>query len=150
MQLIRIYEMPPCRMVVSPIAMFGTPEMDAFEAWMNTQPHTLFPQDFLTFDDSDPAHSGFRWYFMYKEGMVIPDGAELVDLRGGMYAVATGIDQQTDKKAMDAAVTEFLNRHGMQRDDSRRELGNIITSPAVREALGYEQMDYYYPVRPAK
>lgn len=150
MQIIRIYEMPPCRMVASPVGMFGEPTLDAFEAWMNTQPRMLFPRDFLAFDDSDLAHSGFRWYFMYEEGMVIPEGAALVDFPGGMYAVATGVDQQTDKKAMDAAIAEFLGRHGMQRDDSRRELGNIITSPAVREALGYEQMDYYYPVRPAK
>ena len=65
-----------------------------------------------------------------------------------MYAVATGIDQQTDKRAMDAKVADFLTKNGLEADDKRRELGNMITSTAVQKVLGYEQMDYYYPVRP--
>lgn len=48
---------------------------------------------------------------------------------------------------MDADVAVFLRESGLEIDPERRELGNIITSPAVKEALGYEQMDYYYPVR---
>ncbi len=150
MQLIRIYDMPPCKMIASPVGMFGEPALDAFDAWLTAQPRTLFPRDFLTFDDSDPAHPGFRWYFMHSEGLTLPEGAELIDFPGGMYAVATGIDQQTDKDAMNAAVAEFLRENGLEPDDSRRELGNIITSPAVQAVLGYAQMDYYYPIRPAK
>lgn len=147
MQPIRIYDMPPCRMVTSTVGMFGEPALDSFDTWMSTQPRSMFPRDFLTWDESDPVHPGFRWYFMYEDGMRMPEGAELVDFPGGMYAVATGIDQQTDKKAMDAAVAVFLARNGLEADGSRQELGNIITSPAVKAVLGYEQMDYYYPVR---
>ena len=150
MQPIRIYDMPPCRMVASPVGMFGEIALDAFNAWMEEQPRSLFPRDFLTWDDSDPAHPGFRWYYLYEEGMALPDGAEIVNFPGGMYAVATGIDQQTDKKAMDADVAVFLEGNGLMIDPERRELGNIITSPVVQKVLGYEQMDYYYPVRPVK
>ena len=148
MQAIRIYDMPECKMVASPVGMFGEAALDAFNTWMETQPRTLFPKDFLTWDDSDPAHPEFRWYYQHAEGMALPEGAEVVDFPGGMYAVATGIDQQTDKDAMDAAVVEFITRHGLEMDPTRRELGNIITSPAVSAVLGFEQMDYYYPVRP--
>lgn len=150
MQPIRIYDMPPCRMIASPVGMFGEPALEAFDAWLSAQPRTMFPRDFLTFDDSDPAHPGFRWYVMYEEGLTLPEGAELIDFPGGMYAVATGVDQQTDKPAMEAAVAEFLRLHGLQTDAARRALGNIITSPSVKDVLGYEQMDYYYPVCPAK
>lgn len=149
MQLIRIYDMPPCRMIASPVGMFGEPALDAFDAWMNAQPRTMFPRDFLTWDDSDPPHPWFRWYYQYEVGMTLPAGAEVVDFPGGMYAVATGIDQQTDKAAMDAKVADFLLMNGLERDPGRRELGNIITSPAVKAELGCEQMDYYYPVRKA-
>lgn len=149
MQTIRIYDMPPCRMIASPVGMFGEPALDAFEAWMEKHPRTMFPQEFLTWDDSDPAHPGFRWYYMYEDGMTPPAGAEVVDFPGGMYAVATGIDQQTNKAAMDAKVAAFLLMNGLERDPARRELGNIITSPAVKAVLGCEQMDYYYPVRKA-
>ena len=150
MQPIRIYDMPPCRMVASPVGMFGEPTLDAFNTWMETQPRSLFPRDFLTWDDSDPAHPGFRWYYLYEEGMALPDGAEIVNFPGGMYAVATGIDQRTDKESMNAAVVDFLRESGLMIDPERRELGNIITSPVVQKVLGYEQMDYYYPVRPVK
>jgi len=150
MQPIRIYDMPPCRMAASPVGMFGEPALNAFDAWLNRQPRSMFPRDFLTFDDSDPAHPGFRWYYMYEEGMALPEGVQVVDFPGGMYAVATGIDQQTDKAAMDAVVAEFLAQNDLEMDTSRQELGNIITSPAVKAVLGYEQMNYYYPVRPMK
>ncbi len=147
MQPIRIYDMPPCKMVASPVGMFGEPALNAFEAWMGGQNRTMFPRDFLTWDASEPAHPGFRWYYQYEEGMTLPAGAEVVDFPGGMYAVATGIDQQTDKPAMDAKVAEFLVVNGLEIDSDRSELGNIITSPTVQAILGYEQMDYYYPVR---
>lgn len=150
MQPIRIYDMPPCKMVASPVGMFGEVALDAFNAWLEAQPRTMFPKDYLTWDDSDPAHPGFRWYYQYEDGMTLPEGAAVVDFPGGMYAVATGIDQQTDKAAMDTEVTAFLAQHGLEVDDMRRELGNIITSPAVKDILGYEQMDYYYPVRVRK
>ena len=32
-------------------------------------------------------------------------------------------------------------------DGSRTELGNIITAPAAQEIMGYEQMDYYVPIK---
>lgn len=150
MQPIRIYDMPPCRMVASSVGMFGEPALEVFDTWLTKQSRSMFPREFLTFDDSDPVHPGFRWYFMYEDGMVLPEGAQVVDFPGGMYAVATGIDQQTDKADMDAAVAAFLAQHKLEPDDTRRELGNIITSPAVRVVLGYEQMDYYYPVRSMK
>ena len=147
---IRIYDMPPCRMVASPVGMFGEIALDAFNAWMETQSRSMFPRDFLTWDDSDPKHPGFRWYFMHEDGMTLPEGSEVVAFTGGMYAVATGIDQRTDKKAVNEAVAVFLRENGLMIDNDRRELGNIITSPAAKETLGYEQMDYYYPVRVKK
>lgn len=150
MQPIRIYDMPPCQMIASPVGMFGEPALENFCAWLDDQPRRMFPRDFLTWDDSDPAHPGFRWYFLYEAGLTFPDGAEVVDFPGGMYAVATGIDQRTDKEGMNAAVAEFLRENGLMLDAARRELGNIITSPAVKDVLGYEQMDYYYPVCPVK
>ena len=150
MQAIRIYDMPPCRMVASQPGIFGEPSLDDFNAWMETMPRPMFPKDFITWDDSDPAHPWFCWYYQYEEGMTLLKGTEIVDFPGGMYAVATDIDQQTDKAALDAAVAAFIAAHGLEPDETRCELGNIISSPAVSAVLGFEQMDYYYPVRPAK
>ena len=48
---------------------------------------------------------------------------------------------------MGTAVDEFLEQNGFERDESRFGLGNIITSPLAGQTLGYEQMDYYTPIR---
>ena len=42
---------------------------------------------------------------------------------------------------------KFLSENGFERDTSRSELGNIITSPLAQEIMGYEQMDYYTPIK---
>ena len=134
--------MPDCQMVSSGIGMFGDGTLEAFDAWLSAQTRGLFPRDFLFWD----GH-GFRWVCLYEEGMSVPAEFELIDFTGGLYAVATGIDQQTDREQMNAEVDRFLGETGLERDASRPEMGNIITSPLAREILGYEQMDYYTPVR---
>lgn len=143
MQSVRIYEIPDGRMVSSPVGMFGQEAFDAFDAWLSKQPRGIFPRDFLTWDEQQ---QGFRWLCLYEDGMDVPAPMEIVDFHGGLYAVATDVDQRTDKQAMDEQVEAFLAANHLMRDFSRPEMGNIITPPAARDILGYEQMDYYYPV----
>lgn len=146
MQNVRIYEMPDCKMVSSGITMFGEERMDKFMAWHETQPRSIFPNDFLTFD-SDGEKFGMLWMVFYQEGMEVPEEFEIIDFKGGLYAVFTDIDQRTDMDACNIEVDAFLAANNLQRDPSRKDLGNIITSPAAKELLGYEQMDYYAPVK---
>lgn len=142
MQKVRILEMPDCQMVSSGVGMFGDERFEAFDKWMSSQKRSLFPKDFLFWD-----HHGFHWLYLYEEGMTVPERFDLIDFKGGLYAVATGIDQQTDRKAMDSEIDRFLCENGFQRDASRPELGNIITSPLAKQVMGYEQMDYYMPIK---
>ena len=102
----------------------------------------LFPKDFLFW-----TGEGFIWLYMYEDGMNVPNEFEIVDFQGGLYAVATDIDQKTDRGLMDAEIDKFLSENGFERDTSRSELGNIITSPLAKEIMGYEQMDYYIPIK---
>ncbi len=44
---------------------------------------------------------------------------------------------------MNKDIDKFLSENGFERDTSRSELGNIITSPRAKKIIGYEQMDYY-------
>ena len=48
---------------------------------------------------------------------------------------------------MDTEIDQFLSKNGLKRDTSRSELGNIITSPLAKKIMGYEQMDYYIPIK---
>ena len=142
MQSIRIYEMPACKMVSSGTGMFGEEKFTRFEEWFSAQKRGMFPKDYLYW-----AGEGFVWLYTLEDGMTPPPEFEVIDFPGGLYAVATDIDQKTDKKLMNAEVDKFLGENGLERDSSRTELGNIITSLRAREIMGFEQMDYYYPVR---
>ena len=142
MQNVRVYEMPNCKMVSSGIDMFGDEKFKVFDEWMSCQKRCLFPKDYLFWDVS-----GFHWVYMYEEGMNVPTEFDIIDFKGGLYAVATGIDQQTDRDLMNAAIDKFLSENGFERDVSRPELGNIITSPQAQKIMGYEQMDYYTPIK---
>lgn len=142
MQGIRIYEMPACKMVSSGIGMFGEGNFNLFEEWLSSQRRGLFPRDFLSW-----AGDGFVWLYLFEEGMAVPPELEVIDFEGGLYAVATDIDQKTDKGLLDAQINAFLNENGFERDPSRCELGNIMTSPLAKKIMGYEQMDYYIPIK---
>lgn len=142
MQSVRIYEMPDCKMVSSGTGMFGEGKFNLFDEWLSSQKRGLFPKDFLFW-----AGEGFIWLYMYENGMNVPNEFEIVDFQGGFYAVATDIDQKTDKGFMDAEIDKFLSENGFERDISRSELGNIITSPLAKEIMGYEQMNYYIPIK---
>ena len=142
MQNVRIYEMPDCKMVSSGTGMFGEEKFNMFEEWMSLQKRHLFPKDFL-YGGGD----GFTWLYIYEEGMTVPSEFEIIDFQGGLYAVTTDIDQKTDAERMKAEVDKFLSENGFERDLSRTELGNVITSPLAQEIMGYEQMDYYTPIK---
>ena len=144
MEAVRIYEIPACRMVVSGSGMFGGGVLEPFMEWMEKQKKGMFPRDFLSFDGQ-----GFVWYYIYEEGMEVPDDLNIVDFPGGLYAVATGRDgDEADAQAVKQTIDAFIENSGcFERDGGRAELGNIMTTPAAEAALGYNQMDYYTPIR---
>lgn len=142
MQSVRIYEMPDCKMVSSGTGMFGEENFIIFDKWLSLQKRSLFPKDFLCW-----TGEGFIWLYMYEDGMNVPKEFEITDFRGGLYAVATDIDQKTDMELMNTEIDQFLSENGLEHDTSRSELGNIITSPFAKKITGYEQMDYYFPVK---
>lgn len=145
MQNIRIYEMPDCKMASSGTGMFGEGKFGRFEKWFSSQKRGLFPKDFL-FQEGDDFH----WLYMYEDGMSVPPEFDIIDFKGGLYAVATDIDQQTDMEEMNAELNKFLSDNGFEHDGLRPQLGNVITSPLASKIMRYEQMDYYFPVRAKK
>lgn len=142
MQSVRILEIPDCQMVSSGTGMFGEEKFERFSQWFSSQKRSLFPKDFLFWDGT-----GFCWLYLYEEGLSVPEEFEIIDFQGGLYAVSTDIDQRTDTEQMKKEVDAFLQENGFERDGSRTELGNIITAPAAQEIMGYEQMDYYVPIK---
>ncbi|MDR2517632.1 MAG: hypothetical protein LBC88_09675 [Spirochaetaceae bacterium] len=146
MEAVRIYEIPDCKMVSSGIGMFGDENFDHFNKWFSSLPQSIFPRDFLFWDGVYGVSGGFHWLYMYEDGINVPNEFKIIDFKGGLYAVVTDIDQQdnTDSKK---EMEKFIETHGFEADKSRPELGNIITSPLANKTLGYNQMDYYTPIK---
>ena len=100
-------------------------------------------RDFLFQDEG-----GLHWVYMYEDWMDVPDGLSVIDfVYGGLYAVTTDVDQQTDIAAMDKELHAFLQENGFEQDKNRPRMGNVITPPQAKEVLGYEQMDYFMPIK---
>lgn len=142
MQPVRIYEIPACQMAASGVGMFGDGTLERFGDWFSSLPVGIFPRDFLIC-----AETGFRWLYLPNPGIEVPEEFEIIDFPGGLYAVATDVDQQTDKAALDREVVQFIAEHGFEADPSRPEMGTIITPPSARAVMGFEQMDYWLPIR---
>ena len=142
MQAIRIVEIPDCKMVSSGVGMFGDENFDAFHAWFSALPRTHESQEFLFSDEGR-----FHWLYIYNDRLNVPERFTLIDFKGGLYAVATDIDGQTDYDALFAAKLEFLKANGFEEDDSRYKMGNAFTPPKAAAVMGYSQMNYYTPIR---
>ena len=142
MQSVRIIEIPNCKVVSSGIGMFGDENFEKFDVFISALPSTMYAKDFL-FQDGD----GLHWVYMYEDWMNVPDELDVIDFIGGIYAITTDIDQKTDIDAMDKELHAFLQDNGFEQDTSRPRMGNVITPPQAQEVLGYEQMDYFMPIR---
>lgn len=141
MENIRLIDFPACRMVTSGTGFFGDKNFTQFEKLLAAEAGKYpYPLDFLTGN----AH-GMEWLYLYREGMDT-FGMNVIDFPGGLYAVVCGIDAQSNAEEM-AAVAEFIEKNGLERDNSRPDLGNIIGNSRTQAVLGYEQMDYYTPVK---
>ncbi len=141
MEFVRIMNMPACKMVSSGVGFFGDEKFNRFEAFLHVQPKSFFPQDFLTGRDG-----GMEWLYFFREGMDTM-GMDVVDFPGGIYAVVCGIDGESNSEEM-AAVEEFLINHNFEHDHSRPQGGAVIGGDKkITAALGYEQMDYYIPIK---
>lgn len=144
MENVRIYEIPTCKMVSSQCGMFGDGKLERFDEWFSSLPRTMFPRDFLWYDNE---RGGFVWYYMYSEGMKIPDDFNIIDFSGGLYAVATDIDGKDNVDVINV-IKNFIKEKGcFEEDTSRAYLGNIPTPPLAGKAMGYNQMDYYVPIK---
>lgn len=144
MENIRIYEIPACKMVSSECGMFGDGKLEKFNDWFSSLPRPLFPRDFMFYDNEG---EGFVWYYIYDQGMDVPEDFSIIDFPGGLYAVATDIDGQDNSEAISAIKAFIKEKDCFEEDASRNYLGNIPTPPAACKAMGYEQMDYYVPIR---
>ena len=141
---VRVYEIPACKMVSSQCGNFGDGKLEKFDECFSKMPKTLYPQDFLWYDEK---RGGFVWYIIHDDRMDVPNDFEIVDFPGGLYAVATGIDGQDNAPVL-SLIEAFIEKSGcFEEDKSRKKMGHIVTPQLFKEAVGYELMDYWTPIK---
>lgn len=143
-EVVRIIEIPNCKMVASKPGAFGDGNLETFDTWFSSFPEPTFPKDFLTYDHQK---QGFVWLYLYDEKMIVPDLFEIIDFIGGLYIVASGIDGESDEIPK-KAINDYLEKsEEFEYDDQRLQLGNVTTPKSAQEVLGYALMDYYVPIK---
>ena len=146
MELVRIFEIQDCKMVSSGIGNFREGKFDRFEKWFSSLPRTMYPMNFLFCVDEGKEPHRYHWLHMLEENMDVPKEFEIIDFKGGLYAVVTIIDQGDFTEALKAR-DRFLEDHGLEIDKSLPELSTIFTTPLAEKLLGYNQMDCYTPIK---
>ena len=144
MENVRIYEIPACKMISSQPGTFGDGKLERFDEWFSSLPRPMFPKDFLWFDKEQEK---FLWYYIYSEGMKIPDDFKIVDFSGGLYAVASDIDGKDNTEVLNQIKDFIKQKDCFEEDTTRAYLGNVPTPPSASKAMGYNQIDYYVPIK---
>jgi len=142
---VRIYHIPDCKMVSSGDGSFGQKNFTLFNDWFSKQ--TIFPIYSFDFLREGDKPGTLNWNYIYDERMEVPDEFNIVDFKGGYYAVITGVDGK-DISAVCAVRDEYLKKHNLVIDESRHSFGHILSGyELIKETLGAGQMDYWFPIR---
>lgn len=152
---VRIIELPACKMVTSGPAngedAFAPGEcLMRFHEWFTEydkqRTDQFYPRNFMW----SPPGGGFQWGFAVDEIPADTNGLDVIDFPGGLYAVAISVDADgQDHDRVYNGILEWVNNSGcfvLDETDERRSLGNITSPPFVKDIIGYDQMDLYFPI----
>ncbi|MHB1294332.1 MAG: GyrI-like domain-containing protein [Anaerolineae bacterium] len=145
---VRIIALPRVRMARS-----GHSDLDAFQRWWSVvsaqDRFSLFPRDFLW---DNPDGSGLEWLYALPAGVEDSGGYETFLFPGGLWAVATCLDEGPDIVRTSARIRDWLAQSDIlceapaDEDPPRREMGHIVSPLDAKETLGFWQMDIFVPV----
>jgi hypothetical protein len=149
-QTVRLITIPDCKMVASGVGKmdWSSPNFKAFSEWFSKL--TLYPSlhayDFVY----DCGGGQLQWLYIYDERMDVPPEFEIIDFKGGDYAVIPYIDNDGQSYVgMMTARDKFFYECGLELDDTRWQLGHILSGYMTlsRQLFGAGQMDCWFPVR---
>lgn len=105
--------------------------------------------DFLWFEEDGKA----VWIWAVEEWVTEKDTApyKLIEFEGGLYAAAMSIDGDDDMGGrVCSGIMKWLENSGFELDDrpGHRTMGHMVNpTDEIRNALGYDQMDIYVPIK---
>ena len=88
-----------------------------------------------------------------EDGVTETDVApyELIEFEGGLYAAAMSVDGDDDiANRVYAGILKWIESSGFELDErpGHRAMGHMLNpTDEIKEALGYDQMDLYVPIK---
>ena len=91
------------------------------------------------------------YYYFIPDGETPDCDYDIIDFEGGLYAVAAAIDSNSeDEQRVYGGIKEWVENSNVFDLDERPghyDLCTIITPEYVSEAMGYEQLEIYIPIK---
>lgn len=146
----KLEKMPDIKIVKLPrvkMARSGNTDLDIFDKWWSAIDieQTLFPRDFMWFN---PRINAFEWLFTIPENLVDTNGYEVFEFPGGLYAVATALDEGEEIGRINKCIHKWVNESCDYEYDNgnsfeeRYDMGHVVTPPEA----SIRQMDLFIPI----
>lgn len=128
--------------------------LGTFQQWQEKHSHLVKKMiygapDFLWFEEDMKA----VWIWAVEDWVTEQDTNpyEIIEFEGGLYATAISVDGDDDMGGrVYAGIIKWLEDSGFELDErpERRTMGHLINpTEAIKNALGYDQMDIYVPIK---
>lgn len=128
--------------------------MGAFQQWQEEHNHLVKKMiygapDFLWFEEDMKA----VWIWAVEDWVTEEDTIpyELIEFEGGLYAAAMSIDGDDEiGSRVHSGILKWLEGSGFELDErpGHRTMGHMVNpTDEIKNALGYDQMDIYVPIK---
>lgn len=128
--------------------------MGTFQQWQEEHNHLVKKMiygapDFLWFEEDGKA----VWIWAVEDWVTEKDTIpyELIEFEGGLYAAAMSIDGDDDISGrVCSGILKWLEDSGFELDErpGHRTMGHMVNpTDEIKNALGYDQMDIYMPIK---
>jgi len=149
MENIRVIELPKMKMVSSGELEIGDDIFTKFDKWLSRYDEVrvpkLFSYDFMYYNS---ASGKFTWlYAVYDDIKECP--YDIVDFEGGIYAVATSIDEDEESgNDTYVMINDWVSKsEKFDLDSSRHTLFHVISSDKIYEKMKFRQLDVFVPIK---
>jgi hypothetical protein len=151
MQNVRVIHIPKLKVVSSgPITTME--EFEAFDRWWSAidVKNYITPRDFMWYNKKGDY---MEWFFAIPDNFTEYNNYQLMDLPGGLYAVATAKNTEEDSDNTRELIYQWIRESGCfelatEENDTaiRYVMNHVITPKIFQEKMGYHLTDFFVPI----
>lgn len=147
MEIVKIVEIPTCKVVSSGRFTLGDEVFCKFSESILKKQSDLFPHDFMWFDS---ISGKMVWYYVLMNKNIDTNCFEVIDFDGGLYASAVSKDgDDSDGELVYKTIKDWINQSDCFELDEREEHQTMfhMPLPLTKEIMGYAQLEIFVPIK---